>query len=156
MLFLSFFFYGFTFFFFKRDWKGRGKAGCGRGESGAGGGCLTIDLQVSVAHLRLQLSVESLQDVGARVPGQDALDVQATVGAHGLPPRVRGAGDLVARAYDVAGHQVIQAESGPRVPVVGKQLPQKPVDSQCDVVPLGWLGRLGGDRDLGPHTQESG
>lgn len=128
-----------------------GSSSWGRGGSR---GCLTIDLQVSVAHLRLKLPVESLQDVGARVQGQDALDVQAAVRAHSLPPRMGRAGGLVACAYDVAGHQVRQAERGPRVPVVGKQLPRKPLDGQGDVVPLGWPGGLGGDGDLGPRAQE--
>lgn len=125
------------------------------GEEG-GWGCLTIDLQVSVAHLRLKLPVESLKDVGARVPRQGALNVQAAVGAHSLPPRVGRARGLIACAYDVAGHQVGQAERGPRIPVVGEQLPRKPVDSQCDVVPFSRLVRLGGDRDLGPCAQEHG
>ena len=111
---------------------------------------------MSVAHLRLKLPVESLQDVGARVPRQGTLDVQATVGAHSLPPRVGWARGLIACAYNVAGYQVRQAERGPCVPVVGQQFPRKPLDSQSDVVALGWLGRLGGDNDLGPRTQEHG
>lgn len=88
------------------------------------------------------------------MPRLDALDVQAAIRAHGLPPRVGRARGLIACAYDVAGHQVSQVERGPRIPVVGKQLPRKPVGNQCDVVPFGWLVRLRGDRDLGPCTEE--